>query len=173
MGKFFTFFDHPFFSVMGGLFTLLSVFGLFCTLFYVIRGFVPVWYRIGKGLSQRKIAIFATDKYEDLKSVILDSGLFKEKNIVKIDKDCLKKAESYSFYVVHYSSVDSAAFDEIIQLKKDNTAMIVYAPTCDGKINDSDMNKIDSQRNAVVTNFRGRLLNDIVVSMISTSHQIR
>ena len=33
------------------------------------------------------------------------------------------------------------------------------------------MSLLDKKRNVVVNNFRGRLLNDIVVSMITTSYE--
>jgi len=47
------------------------------------NGIAPVLYRLGNGLANRKIAIFAKgDNRSSLKNLLLDSGLFKEKNMV-------------------------------------------------------------------------------------------
>ena len=54
--------------------------------------------------------------------------------------------------------------------KNDSTALIVYAPVEFGDIPQKRMRQIGERRNVTVTNFRGRLLNDIVVSMITTSY---
>jgi hypothetical protein len=46
--------------------------------------------------------------------------------------------------------------------------MIVYAPYNKGRIPDDQMENLDGKRNTSVTNFRGRLLNDVVTAMITT-----
>ena len=59
-------------------------------------------------------------------------------------------------------------FEKILSRKKDGTALIVYAPLELGKISGEHLSLINEKRNATVTNFRGRLLNDLVISMITT-----
>ncbi len=58
---------------------------------------------------------------------------------------------------------------EILSKKPDKCAMVVYAPYDKGKIPDEQMKNLDGTRHTAVTNFRGRLLNDIVTAMITTS----
>ena len=58
--------------------------------------------------------------------------------------------------------------DDILQKKKDNTPLIIYAPQDKGKIAPEDLKKINQHRNVVVVNFRGRLINDILVSLMTT-----
>jgi hypothetical protein len=59
--------------------------------------------------------------------------------------------------------------DEILRNKSDQCALIIYAPYDKGRIPDIEMAKLDGHRHTAVTNFRGRLLNDIMASMITTS----
>ncbi|MGD9212943.1 MAG: hypothetical protein PVI90_19315 [Desulfobacteraceae bacterium] len=162
------FFNHPFFMIVGGITSIIAVCSVFTTLLLVMKGIVPVWYRLGFSLSKRKIAIFSDSKFNELKDILLDSGMFQNKNIMKIDEAALKKAKETSFYLIHYSFCKKM-IDDIISMKKDRDAMIIYAPQDEGPIEKDVLNKINSQRNTIVVNFRGRLLNDVLVSMITTS----
>lgn len=160
-------FNHPFFLVTGGILSLIAVAGLISTIYLTIAGVVPVLYRLGMALSKRKIAIFATEKYEELKEMLVDSNIFKEKNIIKINKGEIKKAEDISLFIVHYSSFKNE-IDQIISIKKDSDSMIVYAPQDAGFIEKDALNKLNSQRNTIIVNLRGRLINDILISMMTT-----
>ena len=163
------FFNHPFFIIMGGLATLFSVIGFVIITIMVIRGVFPVWYRLGLSLSNKKLAIFADTEFEVLKSMLVDSKLFREKNIIRIDRKELKKAEAFSLLLVHWKPFESE-MDSILRLKRDTAALIIYAPQKDGFIDKEMLNKINLERNAIIVNFRGRLLNDILTSMITTSY---
>ena len=165
-----SFFSHPFFICVGGLTTLLAVAGLLYTIYLLTKGLLPVWYRLGMGLAKREIAVFATDEFANLKGMLTDSHLFKPKNIVHIDRESLKKAESATLILVHWKPF-KAHIDEILRIKSDSDAMIIYAPQKEGFIDDASLEKINSERNAIIVNFRGRPLNDILTSMITTSYE--
>ena len=164
------FFDHPFFVCVGGLTTLLAVVGLLYTIYLFTKGLLPVWYRLGMGLAKRQIAVFATDEFANLKGMFVDSRLFTPKNIVQIDRQSMKKAESATLLLVHWKPFE-ANFRRNTGLKRDSDAMIIYAPQKEGFIDDASLTKINSERNAIIVNFRGRLLNDIFTSMITTSYE--
>lgn len=163
------FFNHPFFIIIGGIATIFMIVAFCYTIYLVIKGILPVWYRLGLGLSKRRIAIFASTEYESLKSMLIDSKIFEEKNIIQINKNDIKKAEKETLFLVHWKDYQDK-IDEILSLKRDATALIVYAPQSEGIINSTKMLKINSHRNAIVVNFRGRLINDILVSLITTSY---
>ena len=61
--------------------------------------------------------------------------------------------------------------DSILSEKKDGTALLIYAPQEEGFISKEDIAKINQHRNVIVVNFRGRLLNDIMISLITTSYE--
>jgi hypothetical protein len=164
------FFNLPFFIVLGGVATLSTLVGIIVIIFLVIKGIFPVWYRLGMGLSRRKIMVFAESEFDDLQSMLVDSRLFQKKNIIRIEKKSLKKAESSSLLLVHWKPFEKE-MEDILKLKRDNAALIIYAPQSEGFIDKGTLEKINMERNAIVVNFRGRLLNDILTSMITTGYE--
>jgi len=170
MHEIIAFFDRPFFIVLGGISTLLTIAASLFTIYLFARGIFPVWLRLGIGLSKRKIAIFAENEYDNLKNMLVDSRIFQESNIVKIDKGSIKKAEKLTLFLVHWRSFESE-IDDILRIKKDSTALIIYAPQSEGFIDKAVLEKINRERNSIVVNLRGRLLNDILVSMITTGYK--
>ncbi len=164
------FFNHPFFFIIGGITTLFMLGGFIVTVYLVIKGVFPVWYRLGIGLSKRRIAIFSSAEYNSLRRMLIDSKIFESENILQINKNDIRSAENETLFLVHWKDFQDK-MDEILQAKKDSTALIVYAPQNEGRIDSVDMlEKINSHRNTVIVNFRGRLLNDIVSSLITTSY---
>ena len=146
--------------------------GIGYAIFLWTRGISPALLRLGNGLARRKIAIFAkSDNYSSIKNLLLDSKLFREKNICAITKkDDVGRATSTTMYLVYWPDWAND-IDDILDQKADKCALIVYAPYDRGKIPDEQMKKLDGKRHTAVTNFRGRLLNDVVTSMITTSYE--
>jgi len=134
------------------------------------KGIFPVLYRLGNGLSRRRIAVFAkSENIESMTILLLDSKLFKQKNIIRITAiSDLGRAEEASVYLVHWHDwADN--IDALLKMKHDRFPLIVYAPYDKGRIPDDQMKALDGKRNTAITNFRGRLLNDVVTAMITTS----
>lgn len=150
------------FIALGGFTTLMLLIG-------AIRGVIPVLWRLGKSLYNRRIALYAENEATTLKLTLLDSKLFKEKNIDVIGKKELAKGRDHSMMIVYYPEFKDNLLD-IISLKNDGDALIVYAPSSEGKISDEILNAINAERNSIIVNLRGRLLNDILTSMITTNY---
>lgn len=136
------------------------------------RGIAPVLLRLGNGLSRRRVALFARgDMLTSLGSLLDDSKLFRRGKVVPISLPLdLGKAEGTSLFVMAWHDWKEE-LPQILARKRDGTALIVYAPQELGFIPPADLAKLNSHRNVVVCNFRGRLMNDIVVSMITTSYE--
>jgi hypothetical protein len=166
-------FNHPFFLIVSGILIIFFVIQIISTAYLYAKGIIPVWIRIGRGLSKRKIAIFAEgDDFTELRSMLVDSGLFLKSNVVKIEKNSIKKAESMTLFLVHWKSFGSQ-LEEILQSKKDHSALIIYAPQKEGIIDPTRLKKITNVSNTTVVNLRGRLLNDIFISMITTGYEAK
>lgn len=135
------------------------------------RGIFPVLYRLGNGLARRKIVVFAKgDNLTSLRSLLVDCKLFPQKNILDITSSRdIGKAEGASVYLVYWPDW-ADEIDSILNIKPDKCALVVYAPYDKGRIPEDKMKNLDGKRHTAVTNFRGRLLNDIVTSMITTSY---
>lgn len=172
MQTFTNLFAHPVFVVVSGISTLIVILGIGVSIVFWVRGALPVLYRLGMGLSKRRIAVFADEQYESLKDMLIDSKIFKRSNIIRINKDDLKKAEPVTLLLVHYKPFVEE-MERILSLKGDSHALIVYAPQNEGRIEDKLRDQINGERNSILVNFRGRLMNDILGCMMTTSYQSR
>ena len=158
-------------AVVGTIETIVLIFCIGYAIFLWFMGILPAILRLGNGLAKRKIAIFAKgDNLNSLKSLLCDSGLFRQKYIVEITQNGdIGKAERASVYLVYWHDW-ADEINQILDKKPDECALVVYAPYDKGRIPDDQMKNLDGKRHSAVTNFRGRLLNDIVTSMITTSY---
>jgi len=159
-------------SLIGNLSTLFVLCGAAFTVYLFLKGILRVWWRLGLGLSRRKIAVFADQEFGELRSLLVESGLFQDKNVIQITKSALKRAQAYDMFLVHWKAFANE-IDEILKMKDNSTALIVYAPQSEGFIDKPLMEKISAERNAIVVNLRGRLLNDVLVSMITTGYKAK
>jgi hypothetical protein len=161
----------PIFDVLGYFSTGIVIVSLLIGVWTWIRGILPAMIRLGRGLAKRKIAIFAKgNNLTSIKSLLMDSTLFNKRNMIEIASiNDLGRAEAATLFMVYWHDwLDD--IDKLLGRKADSTALVVYAPRELGLISEDHMRKIAEQRNTTVTNFRGRLLNDIVTSMITTSY---
>ena len=137
-------------------------------------GIAPALLRLGRGLAGRRIAIFAKgDMAGSLKSLLLDSRLFKERNIIMIGHEGdIEKGQLATLFVVYWPDWSEYVHD-ILKQKSDGAALILYAPQDKGLIPRDMLATLNEKRNVMLCNFRGRLLNDIIGSMITTSYEKR
>lgn len=135
-------------------------------------GVSPALKGLGNGLAKRRIALFAKNADLDgLRQTLLRSELFRDANIINVQQPAdIGSSEDASVFVVNWPDW-SEQIDTILQKKKDRVPLIVYCPRTADPIPPEIMRKIDGHRNTAVSNFRGRLLNDIVTAMITTSYE--
>jgi len=157
------------FDWLGYLSTLVVLVSLSYGLYLWARGIAPVLVRLGNGLARRKIAVFAKgDMLRSLEDLLHDCKLFNKTNVIGIATEGdLRKGEEATIFLVNWSDW-SDQIESILQHKKDGVAMVVYATH--GSIPLEMMTRLANERNTAVCNFRGRLLNDLVTSMITTSY---
>jgi len=137
-----------------------------------IQGVSPVVRSLGNGLRKRKIALFArNENLAGVREALMRSTLFREENIIGIERaEDIGSAEDASVFLMYWSDwADHLGL--ILNKKSDATPLIVYCPPTVGPISKGDMEKIGAHRNTAISNFRGRLLNDIVTAMITTSYE--
>lgn len=175
METIYNFFNHPFFIIFGGITATLVILGFFINILFWILGIAPLLKRLGYGRWFRKIVIVAdNDHYHSLKRDLVDSGIFREKNISHISSQTLSKVKDHNLLLIHYQSFNEATIKSILAYKKSNAGMIFYYPGFsprDGKEIPNDLrDQISNTENTTIVNFRGRLLNDIITTLITTSY---
>jgi hypothetical protein len=142
------------------------------TVFLIWRGLLPALWRLGGGLSNKKIAIYAKgDNAEELKKLVSDLKIFKGQVVVVRSDNELGDAETAHIHLIRWCDF-KGSLDKIMLKKHKNDALIVYCPFKDGQIID-ELELINSKENSLIVGFRGRLLNDIVTSLITTSYEKR
>lgn len=170
------FFNHPLFVIFGGIASLLILFGFLLNCVFWFLGIWPLLWRLGYGRWSRKIAVVAkADVYADLKKLLIKSGVFREGNISQISSNSLSEVKESDMLLVHYQSFSEQQIKTILANKKSGSGMIFYfpeyAPQQGIKISDGMLKRINDEENTTVVNFRGRLLNDIITTLITTSYK--
>lgn len=164
------FFNHPIFIIVGGITVITAVVGIIYRVLCVILGISPLVYRVGKAVWRRKIAIIGNaEAYSSLKNSITDTGIFKKDNVIHIPVENIDKAKEQSILLVDWETSNSQIDQIFIARKNHNTAVIIFAKA--GSIPQDKMSEIANKSNTVVVNFKGRLLNDILNSLITTSFE--
>lgn len=164
------FYNHPSFIIFGGISATLVMFGIIYKIISWFFGITPIIFRLGIALWKREIAIFSSlETFEGLKSSLIDSKIFKVKNILHISKDNTEKAKQKTVFLVDWETFGEE-IETVFNARKDHqTAIIIYAKP--QSIPNDKMSDIANRPNTVVVNFRGRLLNDILTSLITTSYE--
>lgn len=159
-------------DVLGYPATVIVITAAIVKAYRYLRGIVPVGMRIGNGLSKRQIALFARGEHlQTIKNVVLRSSLFQERNLIEISSLAeFDSHEDADFFIVYYADWKDH-FHKILTAKKEQMPLLVYSPTSDPRIDAGVMQEIDLKRNTAVSNFRGRLLNDIFTAMITTNYE--
>lgn len=137
-------------------------------------GIFPLFLRFGFARWSRKIAVLANDdKYTSLKTDLVDTGVFREKNIYQIKNDSLSKVKDATLALVHYQSFVENEIDTILTNKKSDAGFIFYFPEFTPPttvIPPAVMARINNHQFTTIVNMRGRLINDIVTTLLSTSY---
>lgn len=169
MNNLYIFFNNPIFTIIGGFTFCVTVLGIIYKIFCWFFGITPIIFRLGVALWKRKIAILGDiESLDSLKSCISDSNIFSEKNIVTINLDNLDKVKDQTIILVDWESAKDK-LDQVFSSRKNHqTAIVIYAKPA--SIPQEKMNDIANRANTVVVNFRGRLLNDILTSLITTTY---
>lgn len=167
MSEIVNFFNHPFFIVAGGITTFVTIITFILGVVLVFQGFIPVLWKLGNSVVYKKIDIFAnSDDYNSIKKMLLSSKIFKEKNINHISIDDFRETQNSSLVVLSWKTAGDK-ISEIMKHKKESATLIIYAPHDAGRLDDATMDLVNSSKNTILSNFRGRFVNDVFISLIT------
>lgn len=161
-------------SILNIIRAITTIWGVVTIVIAIIMwflGILPAVLRLGNGLAKRKISVFAKpNNLSSLTDLLIDSDLFWGRNIIKITKEeDFGKSEGSTLFLVYWPDWKNKIL-QIRDLKKDDEALVIYAPKSEGSVPENIMAELDKARNVTVVNFRGRLLNDMVTAMITTGY---
>lgn len=146
-------------------FILLASFVL--ALFAWFKGVLKPIYRLGLGLSRKKITVVAgIEDCESLINLVQNSRIFGT-TITKIcsreDAEDIRRADVILF---KYSG-SPFTLSEVLNKKNPEASIVIYAKP--GEIREpTEWSLMDEYRNISVCNLKGRLLNDLLTLMMTT-----
>lgn len=162
-----------FLEIVGLITTAVAVLAFFAAVISWILGISPLLYRLGLGRWRRKITVLAdSNNYASLRDDLVSSGVFRSKNIDHVTDKSLAKVKDSNLLLVDYGSFSDKNMKTIIKNKKSSAGMIVYFPDFSptNRVPDDVMKLINNEPHSVLVSFRGRLINDILITLLSTSY---
>lgn len=170
------FFNHPVFVIFGGITAIVVLVGVVINFIFWILGIAPLLWRLGFGRWARKIAVVAkADVFSQLRQDLVDSGIFREGNISHIPPMFLSEVKDRDLLLIHYQSFNEQEIKTILANKKAKAGMVFYFPEFSNRrgkrVPDKMLKQISNKENTTLVNFRGRLLNDIITTLITTSYE--
>lgn len=157
-------------SVLSFIFAAIGAISLAALVVGAISRLGKAAWRFGLALYGKKIMIVSSsDDYHDLEEDLSDSGLIKRKNILHISDKQLAKANDALLLIVVYGYLNNDDFQSVVRNKSARCGLIVHCPPERGRIDDEEMELLSKSAFTALCNFRGRLVNDVLLMMLSTS----
>lgn len=160
-----------FFEIIG-IFTIMSaiVAGAITFLGWT-AGISLVMKRLGLGRWYRKVTIVSNEECGKLlKKDLRDSGVFREKNIKLIGESNISDIKSADLVLLDYWSISPEKALSAISNKQKHAGLVVYSPMKKGRIEDEVTERINDEPFTTLVQMRGRLVNDLLITLMSTSY---
>lgn len=162
-------------DIVGAVTTALGIIFFFIAVISWLLGVSPLLYRLGFGRWSRKIDIVADDtNFNSLKKDLEKTGVFRSKNIRHINASNLADVKEMNLGLLHYQSFTVEQVEAILSDKKSSAGLVTYFPEFSPPSNVIPvdmMKKINDHSFTTIVNFRGRLVNDLLVTLLSTSYE--
>lgn len=162
-----------FYSARDCITAICSVFGFIALLVVAAGSFAGITQaliRFELALFAKKIAIIAgLDDFNDIRKDLVNSGLIKTRNIQHVTNKHLDEAQSALLMIIVHEYLSNEEFNAVVRGKKPQCGLIVYCPPEKGRIDEQGMKLLSMISFTALCNFRGRMVNDVLLMMLSTS----
>ena len=152
---------------------IFAIFGFLSLVALIIGAFTRLGkagWRFGLALFGKQIKVVAdTEDYETIHHDLIISGLIREKNITKVRKENLSDLQDAFMIIVSCDYLTNNEFARVINGKSSRCGLIVYSPPEKDRMPPEKMSHLNSAPFSTLCNFRGRLVNDVLLMMLSTS----
>lgn len=161
-----------FFEIVGAATIVAAIIGGLATFFGWTMGIFMVMKRLGLGRWYRKVLIVSdASNGESLKDDLVSSGVFREKNIRVVGENHVSEVKNYDLILLDYWAIeDTEKSLTAIKNKRSHAGLVVYSPMKKGRIADKVTERINDEPFTTLVNMRGRLVNDLLITLMSTSY---
>ena len=133
-----------------------------------IMGLIKPAYRFGKAIAWKKVFIVSdSETRHDLRCDLERSGLIKHKNILEKSKGQTGELRGARLLIVDFNYLGADEVLRIVSAKCPDCGVLVYAKP--GSIKSDCTEKLNLYQHVSVVNFRGRLVNEVLLLLLSTS----
>ncbi len=159
------------FEIVGALTILFAFFTGLATFFGWTAGVFVVFKRLGMGRWYRKVLVIGSfAETKSLKKDLTDSGVFREKNVSEVDGRNLSDVKDASLILLDYWSLTDGQISTMLANKPRSAGLVVYSPMGKNRIPDNISERINNEPFTTIVNMRGRLVNDLLITLMSTSY---
>lgn len=156
---------------IGGSIVVIAIIGGFATFVGWTRGVFMVMKRLGLGRWYRKVTIVSNAESGDrLKKDLIGSGVFREKNINRISEDNIADVEEADLILLDYWSVQPDKALRAIDNKRKHAGLVVYSSMKNDRLPQDVADRINEEPFTTLVQMRGRLINDLLITLMSTSY---
>lgn len=156
------------FGVIGTLSTIAVVFSFVRYVLPSILCLAVPAFRFGQSIAWKKVFIISSgDTLRELRGDLGRSGIIKKRNIITKTKGEMSDLDGARLLILDYAHLGETEVLEVVSHKDSNCGVLVYAET--EVIPKEVMRKLNLYRHVSVVNFRGRLINEILLLLVSTS----
>lgn len=160
---------------MPDLLTVLSIFldifaiiGLLGFIFGVAAGLVRPVVRFGWAAWKKQVYIVSeVETGNTIRGDLERSGIVKKKNIVCKNSNQLGEIHNARLIILEYSCLGKETVLDVVKRKNANCGAIIYANF--NEIDRKTMDELNKVHHVSVVNFRGRLVNEVLVLLMSCS----
>lgn len=159
-----------FFEIVGMITTSVMIISGVMLFFGWFFGILLVMKRLGLGRWYRKALIVSTnDGGQNLKKDLVDSGVFREKNITIANDSNLADIKESSLILYDYWKLPEC-INDVLRNKQKGAGLVVYSPANNKRMSPDVVEMVNKEPFTVLVNMRGRLVNDMLVTLMSTSY---
>lgn len=156
------------FGLIGSVTTVATIISAAVIVFFAITGLLKAMWRFGIGVAWKKVFIVAeADARDELRGDLMRSGIVRKRNIETMTRGQTSNLKGARLIVLDYGYLKEDETVRIVSQKDSDCGVLVYAKP--GAIPDEVMEKLNLSQHVSVVNFRGRLVNEVLILLLSTS----
>ena len=160
--------NHPIIIIISFFINVITFFSTIYFMFKFSEKPIKIVFKFSKNIMQCRIAIYSNPD-RDLNSTIKSMNVFEEKNIrTIIPNNDINIGKDSNLLVINYEDFSDRIL-KIIDECRNSTKIPVIIFANPGAIQPITLlNEITNRNNLTIVNYKGRLLNDIITSLITT-----
>lgn len=157
-----------FFSLIGPIGTIASLALAIGFVVLGVMGLVKPAYRFGIGIAWKKVFIVADgNTRQELQGDLERSGIIRKRNILEKTDGQISDLAAARLIILEYGYLGEEKIQNIVSNKCSDCGVLIYAKP--REISDESMSRLNRSQHVSVVNLRGRLVNEILLLLISTS----